>query len=794
MAKKKSSLNKILLWIAITILIIATVLFIIGSFKTGNSILGGIFLSPAKSECIAFTDDFSLNLGSDLSNKEQISLNDCYKLITAHDKRIIDNFCSNSVSLQNIKIKWNGSVIGNLALNCLDAQLEDNSPVSLSGELSIVIKEDLVKGNFENDYAIIDSNSKELIELKIKDKSSEKQFLDEYISGDIVKIRGYAKLKNAGKKVKGISEYILETNSLDNGSIQLLSDISLSPIPVQDERTIITVIINFLDRTNSRSANYLDSVMFKEGNSVDDLYRKASFGKIGFAKDASMDGISDIYGPITVNYSLSQGCDYYGWAYDAEAQLRARGIDLTKYRHRLFVLPDNYICSWIGIANVGCGSVCRAWVAYDSADVYAHELGHNIGFYHAGTDTNNDGVLENTYGDQSDIMGYSEGLREWNSPHKAQFSWVPSSEEVVISSDGTYTISATELNPTTSPYPNAAKIVKSILFTGPNYYYISFRAPIGYDSILSTTYKNKLNIHTFSGSGYTYFIKALSPGQIFSDLNNSISITYISNTADSATFSVSSSGPTCVKTAPSVSITPAKNYIAPGGTSSYMVTVVDNDNPYCGSTQFAISASAIAGVSEALSQNVLTLSPGTSGTTILTMSADVITDGDYGFTATATDSSDAAHKGSGSGILTIDSIPPSTPTNLAVSLSRKNKASLTWIASNDNNLGIITYFIYRNNINIATTTSNSYTDSPDTSIQNTYYIIAKDASGNPSAQSNSATLSGSGGTTYQCSDSKDNDKDGLCDYNGCYLRNGRNKVLVGADPQCTGPTDNSESN
>ena len=43
------------------------------------------------------------------------------------------------------------------------------------------------------------------------------------------------------------------------------------------------------------------------------------------------------------------------------------------------------------------------------------------------------------------------------------------------------------------------------------FYYLSYRQPIGYDDSLSSTYTQGVNIHRYQGEGYgyTYFISSL---------------------------------------------------------------------------------------------------------------------------------------------------------------------------------------------------------------------------------------------------------------------------------------------
>lgn len=69
--------------------------------------------------------------------------------------------------------------------------------------------------------------------------------------------------------------------------------------------------------------------------------------------------------------------------------MTSQGIKLENYQHRVYVLPHaiSSTCGWEGLGNVGCGVACRAWiVSCERVEVYAHELGHNLGLRHASSD------------------------------------------------------------------------------------------------------------------------------------------------------------------------------------------------------------------------------------------------------------------------------------------------------------------------------------------------------------------------------------------------------------------------
>jgi chitodextrinase len=89
---------------------------------------------------------------------------------------------------------------------------------------------------------------------------------------------------------------------------------------------------------------------------------------------------------------------------------------------------------------------------------------------------------------------------------------------------------------------------------------------------------------------------------------------------------------------------------------------------------------------------------------------------------------------------TSDVTPPSTPTNLVASVVAPNHINLTWTASTDN-VGVIGYQVFRDNVQIATSLTASFSDTgvqPQTT--HSYKVVAFDAGGNFSAASNIASV------------------------------------------------------
>lgn len=120
----------------------------------------------------------------------------------------------------------------------------------------------------------------------------------------------------------------------------------------------------------------------------------------------------------------------------------------------------------------------------------------------------------------------------------------------------------------------------------------------------------------------------------------------------------------------------------------------------------------------------------------------------------------------------VNNTPPSTPTNLKVSLITTNSISIYWSVSTDNTSNVIGYKVYRSGQYIATVNGTSYTDnnlSPNTNYK--YSVMALASNGSSSSMSSSVsatTLRVNGPPATICS--LDLNHDGLVDvYDGSIM-------------------------
>lgn len=110
--------------------------------------------------------------------------------------------------------------------------------------------------------------------------------------------------------------------------------------------------------------------------------------------------------------------------------------------------------------------------------------------------------------------------------------------------------------------------------------------------------------------------------------------------------------------------------------------------------------------------------------------------GNFSYYVTAYDTENYASEKSGSVI--VDNLPPIAPV-LVIDSVNESSASLKWECSD--NVGVESYDIYRNNEFVTSVKTNNYTDSLlEEGTSYTYYIIAYDASGNKSDNSNTIVV------------------------------------------------------
>jgi hypothetical protein len=615
-----------------------------------------------------------------------------------------------------------------LALPLPTARAADRGqPVVYEGTVAVAVEDDFARGRATRRYFLDEQNLGQRFELKVSDAQGKR-----LETGARIRVRGVVSAGALSADAQADSVAVLEAAAASVPMAARKAVVML--VDIKDSTSAVSSVSADCDGDVARSADIMFGSV-TSGPNVDGSYQDSSYGALGMGGAGYPGSTLDVVRvAVTEASTIGSACNYSAWGSSADKAAAAAGITLSNYQHRVYVLPSNVGCSWAGLAYVGCGSSCQAWVrAYSGqvcgySDAYAHELGHNVGMWHASTDTNNDGTLDCEYCDTSDFMGYAlPNLRTQNGPHKVQMGWASGARVVDGSAGGTFTVSSLEL--ANAAFPQVVKVRPN----SGDAYYLSYRSPIGYDQSMpsGTTYLNKINVHRWS-SGNTRFIASLGDGQSYSDPASGVSFKQQSHTSESATFEVTTA---CVPLAPTAALSPTSQGTGTvPATKSYTVTVTNRDSGACGSSTFSLASTLAAPLTGGFTTSTLTLAPGASGTASLSVTAPTNTPaGNY--TVSGGTASDAAHGPStASGTFWIDTVAPTVPTNLKATV-KANKVALSWAASTDpSGSGVARYAIRRGISQAGTSVSTTYTDAPGNGNWS-YSVVALDNAGNSSAPS-----------------------------------------------------------
>ena len=475
--------------------------------------------------------------------------------------------------------------------------------------------------------------------------------------------------------------------------------------------------------------------MYYDTYSVDALYDEGSHSNVGFPASHGF-----VAAPIILDKIAD--CPIYSYAGAADNAAVAAGIDLGQFQHKIYILPQGTVsdCTWLAIGNLGSygsSSTYRAWSTRIDAAAIGHELGHNLGWHHAATDTNNNGYDDSEasdaeYADTSDMMGYCCTEKKFNAVHLDQIGWLQAGSVLTVTGPGDYSLAP--LGSAGSP-----QVLKIDRPANGEVYYLSYRQPDGLDGLLSSAYTGGVNIHYGRPAGnWSYFIQTLGDGGLFEDA--AIGLTVSQSGHDASGVQLSVSFDSCVTASPSVAVTP--DPVVQGATYSavdFTVTVHNNDLSGCGDSAFGLSANL-----GLFADGSLTVAAGGSASSVLTVD-EALADGLHSVVATASRSGDS---GSGSATLQLDRTPPSAPPSATAEVKKvkgRRQMQISWTAADDgpNGTGVVRYDVSRADGSAVGSTSGSklVDSSADLSNPTTYSVRAVDAVNNVS----DATIAGSGG-------------------------------------------------
>ncbi len=408
-------------------------------------------------------------------------------------------------------IRWRKCLIAALTSLVFAAFAKQDTLVDVTGMVEVICVDDFENQRTETLYQMHDEKSGKRFNLTFKDKVP-----TEIRTGDRIRVRGRP-LDNT-----------LTVAALEGESEFEIVQPAVSLAVASGEQRMIVILISFTNAPCTYSPVTVSNWLFRTsgGNSVDGAYRESSLGAMWFT--------GTVVGPYVINANVNV-YDDAKWRTLANAAATAAGVNLNAYNRRVYTTDNFKAASWAGLGTIG-GNPSWAMIKNANATViYVHELGHNVGMGHAGTDFNNDGVIDQAYGDNSCPMASPYAWREFNAAYKVLMGWRTASKIIANPTSGTYRLAGVEKAFATM----TDKQIISISVPGSSWgYYISFKIPVGYDASLGTTYSNKLFIHRLQNGvvgGNSRLIDTLVDNETFSDASAAFKVTQLSHTASNVT-------------------------------------------------------------------------------------------------------------------------------------------------------------------------------------------------------------------------------------------------------------------
>jgi hypothetical protein len=388
-------------------------------------------------------------------------------------------------------------------------------PVSIEGVLELYHYDDFESQKSVNSY-FLQSGGKTFNFFPTSDISLKAS------SGSTVKVDGY-KVGNA----------VIAAG--DDVSVQAQA----SGIPTIKTAGEIKTLVLLVRYQNSYAERYTaEDVHNQIFGWINDFMKEASYGKISFTGDVS--GWHTL--PRDTNLPGVTGCAFPTDAEKAKILVQ-EGIDITQYDSAIILAS----CAKGGFANLfrvmingevhllpgvlmGVGDDFLEPFDFFTfpfntfSSTISHELGHNLGLWHATYWWCKDSAIYNDncefveYGNGFDTMGLGgHGSKHFNVHSKSEIlGWLDESSMLTIDKSGTYT-----LNPlAASSGVRGARIKTADGKKTP--FFVEFRQPIGFDGNLDTpqyaSNKNGIFIYHWRPELYKYpLLLDMTPGPVYVD-------------------------------------------------------------------------------------------------------------------------------------------------------------------------------------------------------------------------------------------------------------------------------------
>ncbi|MBS3098620.1 hypothetical protein J4462_00225, partial [Candidatus Pacearchaeota archaeon] len=377
-----------------------------------------------------------------------------------------------------------------------------------TGKIEMLFYDDFLKSrNSKIVYHLnVDGERYKLESFSPKDKLSPNSVYS--ISGKLI---GNKRIEVIEQKYKPLLTTIL---SEENGARNVITGRVISGSTNSDniggQKTLVAMV-NFNQSPNDKpyTSSQVYNEIFSQNNpsSTNNFIQENSYGKTWLT--------GNVFGWYTLSMDY-QGCDVYPQGHPARNEIRNNILDSAiesvdpfvsfvndGYGRLIILFPSEFGCDngwgtigmWniqtddglvpLSISFVGGRELIEGEYSYYYKGVVRHELGHNLGLYHASDLECGENVIGTCptieYGDSFDTMGGEGGniVGHYNVLHKELIGWLD--DEISIFANGGNDLFYIY------PLETFGKGLKIPLANGDNYY-VDYRRPIGFDTKIKEIY------------------------------------------------------------------------------------------------------------------------------------------------------------------------------------------------------------------------------------------------------------------------------------------------------------------
>lgn len=454
--------------------------------------------------------------------------------------------------------------------------------------------------------------------------------LKELKTGQKIRASGLEMTENAATDAE---QKHLVVDPLNSGILMLASSNgpSVGSVPgklgnTYGEQKSLVIRVNF---SNAPTAQPLSvSTIASTMNQVNTYYKEVSYNK------ATVTYTATNYFTIAATNAT---CDTVVIGQQAAAAALKAGFNVNNYDRILVAYPQNLSCAFAGLATLGGVPSYAFFNGVFDKNTVVHELGHNLGLYHAhsmscGTTVLGDSCAVEEYGNPIDSMGAGNVVGHFNAYSKDRLGWLEPQNLVTVTDSGTYNLVPYE-GTTTSP--QALKIFKGMNPTTgeKTFYYLEYRQATGQDlnslRVSGRVTDNTKGFVVHMGDelyGYNNFILDMTPetyyqfndaalglNKVYADPAAGLSMTTRSFSSSGASIAITLAPTACTKNAPEVTTTSSGFSLVDFGSKIlFKIKVMNKNSSSCPTENVALSTVVPSGFVAQLDQDSVTLASGQS--------------------------------------------------------------------------------------------------------------------------------------------------------------------------------------